>query len=154
MKWKITDPQMYLNLIGVIILLVGFGSATLIYQTDGNDSRDVLGYEIIDGHVYPILPEGSKMYLRNLQLYGGTASVLADELRRWFVGLWHGKSLAFTVAFITIFISFVIFYFANHLPSSFESDINSDNNGDCTDQNIMARPVSINNFPIIVHSAM
>ena len=154
MKWKITDPQTCLNLISVIILLVGLGSATLIYRTTGNDLNDVLGYEIIDGHAYPISPEDSKMYLRNLQLHGGKASVLADELRRWFVGLWHGKSLAFTVAFITIFISFVIFYFANHLPSSFESDINSDNNGDCTDQNIMARPVSINNFPIIVHSAM
>ena len=136
MKWKITDPQMYLNLIGVIILLVGFGSATLIYQTDGNDSRDVLGYEIIDGHVYPILPEGSKMYLRNLQLYGGTASVLADELRRWFVGLWHGKSLAFTVACITIFVSFGFFFVANHLPSALKSDARGKNNRIGTDSKI------------------
>ena len=128
MKWKITDPQTCLNLIGVIILLVGLGSATLIYRTAENDLNDVLGYEIIDGHTYPISPEDSKMYLRNLQLYGGKASVLADELRRWFVGLWHGKSLAFTVAFISIFISFVIFFAANNLPPRLKSDVRSENN--------------------------
>ena len=61
MKWKITDPQTYLNLIGIIILLVGLGSAALIYNTAENDSRDVLGYEIIDGHAYPIYPEDSKI---------------------------------------------------------------------------------------------
>jgi len=126
MKWKITDPQIYLNLIGIIILLVGLGSATLIYITAENDSREVLGYQIIDGQAYPIYPEDSKMYVHSLQLFGGKAIVLMDELRRWFVGLWRGKSLAFTVAFISIFISIPFFFFAKHLPSSYESDINND----------------------------
>jgi hypothetical protein len=63
-----------------------------------------------------------------MQLYGGKAGVLADEFRRWFVGLWQGKSLAYTVAFITIFMSFLVFYFANHLPSNFEPDVHSKNN--------------------------
>lgn len=128
MKWKITDPQICLNLISVIILLVGLGSAALIYQTAGDDSNKVLGYEIIGGQAYPIEPEDSKMYLRNLQLYGGKASVLTDEFSRWFVGLWQGKSLAFTISYITLFVFFVVFYFANHLPSSFESDIHRENN--------------------------
>jgi len=128
MKWTITDPQIYLNLIGIIILLVGLGSATLIYSTAENDSRDVLGYEIIDGQAYPIMPEDSKMYVHNLQVFVGKASVLMDEFRRWFIGLWHGKSLAFTVAFITILMSIPFFFFAKHLPDSYESDIHSDNN--------------------------
>ncbi len=127
MKWKITDPQTYLNLIGIIILLVGLGSAALIYNAAENDSRDVLGYEIIDGQAYPIHPEDSKMYVHDLQVIGGKASVLIDEFRRWFVGIWRGKSLAFTVAFISIFISIPFFFFAEHLPGSYESDINNDN---------------------------
>jgi hypothetical protein len=104
------------------------GSATLIYITAENDLRDVLGYEIIDGQAYPIYPENSKMYVHNLQVFGGKASVLMDEFRRWFVGLWHGKSLAFTVAFISVFISILFFFFAKHLPDNYESDVHSDNN--------------------------
>ncbi|MEI7636674.1 MAG: hypothetical protein WCJ37_05165 [Syntrophus sp. (in: bacteria)] len=126
MKWTITDPQTYLNLIGIIILLVGLGSATLIYITAENDSGDVLGYEVIDGQAYPIYPEDSKMYVHDLQVIGGKASVLIDEFRRWFAGLWRGKTLAFTVAFISILISIPFFFFAKHLPSGYESDINDD----------------------------
>ena len=133
MKWEITDPQTCLNLISVIILLVGLGSAVLIYRSAENDSNSVLGYEIIGGQAYPIMPEDSKMYLHDLQLYSGKAGVLADEFRRWFVGLWYGKSLAFTVAYITLFVSFVVFYAANHLPSRLKSDVHSENNRDGTD---------------------
>jgi len=132
MKWKISDPQTCLNLISVIILLVGLGSAVLIYRTAGNDSNGVLGYEIIGGQAYPIKPEDSKMYRHDLELYGGKAAVLSDEFSRWFVGLWHGKSLAFTVAYITLFISFVVFYIANHLPSRLKSDVHSESNRDGT----------------------
>ena len=132
MKWTISDPQTYLNLISVIILLVGLGSAVLIYRTAGNDSNGVLGYEIIGGQAYPIKPEDSKMYRHDLELYGGKAAVLSDEFSRWFAGLWHGKSLAFTVAYITLFISFVVFYIANHLPSRLKSDVHSESNRDGT----------------------
>ena len=133
MKLKIADPQTCLNLISVMILLVGLGSAVLIYRIAENDSNSVFGYEIIGGQAYPIMPEDSKMYLRDLQLYSGKAGVLADEFRRWFVGLWYGKSLAFTVAYITLFISFVVFYAANHLPSRLKSDVHSENSRDGTD---------------------
>ena len=132
MKWKISDPQTCLNLISVIILLVGLGSAVLIYRTAGNDSNGVLGYEIIGGQAYPIKPEDSKMYRHDLELYGGKAAVLSDEFSRWFVGLWHGKSLAFTVAYITLFISFMVFYIANHLPSRLKYDVHSESNRDGT----------------------
>jgi hypothetical protein len=128
MKWKITDLHICFNLISAIILLVGLGSAVLIYQSAETDLSSVLGYEIAGESVYPIMPENSKMYKHDLELYGGKAAVLADEFRRWFVGLWHGKSLAFTVAFISIFISFVIFFAANHLPPRLKADVRSENN--------------------------
>jgi hypothetical protein len=133
MKWKIAYLHICLNLISAIILLVGLGSALLIYRTAENTPYGALGYEEAGGTVYPIMPEDSKKYLRDLELYGGKANVIMDELRRWFIGLWHGKSLAFTVACITIFVSFGVFYAANHLPSRLNSDVPIENNRDGTD---------------------
>ncbi len=133
MKWKIADLHALLNLISAIILLVGLGSAILIYQTAQNYSDGVLGYVEEGGSVYPVMPEDSRKYLRDLELYGGKANVLMDEFRRGFVGLWHGKSLAFPVACISIFISFGFYYAANHLPSRLKSDVPSENNRDGTD---------------------
>jgi len=130
MKWKIADLHICLNLISAIILLVGLGSAILIYQTAENTPYGALGYEEAGGSVYPIMPEDSKKYLRDLELYGGKANVIMDELRRGFIGLWHGKSLAFTVACITIFVSFGFFYVANHLPFRLKADVYSENNRD------------------------
>ena len=127
MKWQIANRHTRLNLIGAIILLVGLGSAILIYRTAENQASDVLGYEQGNGSFYPVKPEDSKKYLRDLELYGGKANVLAYEFREWFVGLWHGKSLAFTVACITIIISIGVFYAASHVRSGFESDITNKN---------------------------
>ena len=116
MKWKITNLQKHLYLIAAIILLVGMGGAIMIYLTAENDSDSVLGYE------------NSKRYIHDLELYGGKANVLANEFEHWFVGLWHGKSLAFTVACITIFISLGFFIVARTSPSDLESDAHDENN--------------------------
>jgi hypothetical protein len=128
MKRKVSDIRESLILIGAIIMFVGLGSAILIYQTAGNDSDSVLGYEIIGGAAYPISPEDSRTYRRDLELYGGKAAVVTDDFSRWFVGLWHGKSLAFIVAGISIFMSFVFFFAANRLPCRLKSDVHSENN--------------------------
>jgi hypothetical protein len=133
MKWKIAYLPICLNLISAILLLGGLGSALLIYRTAESTPYGVLGYEEAGGTVYPIMPEDSKKYLRDLELYGGKANVMMDELRRWFIGLWHGKSLAFTVACITIFVSFGVFYAANHLPSRLNSDVPIESSRDGTD---------------------
>ena len=114
-----------LNLISAIILLVGLGSAVLIYQASENNSNSVLGYENRYESVYPITPQDSKKHLRNLELYGGKANVLMTELRLWFVELWQGKSLAFIVACFAVFLSFGVFYTANHLPYRLKSDVSS-----------------------------
>jgi hypothetical protein len=110
MKGKITNPQTRLYLVAAVILLVGLSSAILIYLTSENDSDNVLDFE------------NSKIYMHDLELYGGKANVLADELRNWFVGLWHGKSLAYTIACITSVMSFGVFFVAKHLPSDPKSD--------------------------------
>jgi hypothetical protein len=128
MKWKTTNLQTRLYLISAIILLVGLSSSIWIYLTAENDSKRVLGYEIAGGNAYLITPDNSKKYVHDLELYGGKANVLADEFMRWFIGLWHGKSLAFTVACITIFISLGFFFVARTSPSYLVYDAHDDNN--------------------------
>jgi hypothetical protein len=129
-KWTSAYLRIYINFISSIIFLVGLGTAIFIYQTADSDSSGVLGYQIIGGSIYPIMPENTKIYKHDLEVYGGKAAVLADEFRRWFIGLWHGKSLAFTIACITVFVSFSGFFTARHLPSRSESDADAENNRD------------------------
>jgi hypothetical protein len=109
MKWKIADQRTGLYFIGVMILLVGLGSAAFIYQAAMNDSSSASGYEVVGGFIYPSGGENSKKYMHDLELYGGKSAVLADEFMRWFAGLWHGTSLAFTVACITFVIALFFF---------------------------------------------
>jgi hypothetical protein len=56
--------------------------------------------------------ESSKSYLREMEVVGGTANLLASEFRNWFAGLWHGRTLAYTVAALTVFVAFVYDFFA------------------------------------------
>jgi hypothetical protein len=115
MNWRRLNQRAWLNLISAIILLVGLGSGVLIYQSAGNDPYGALGYESADGTIYPVMPENSKLYRHNLEVYGGKFNVIMDDFRRWFTGLWHGKSLALIIACSAIIISLVFFYVANHL---------------------------------------
>ncbi len=122
MKGRITDPHIYLLVISVAILVVGLAGAVSIYQKAGNDSTAAIGYEEGDGTIYPVNPEDSKAYQRNMELYGGKMNVLADQFRRWFLGLWHGASLAMIIACVTVLTSFGFFFAANHLPPDPGSD--------------------------------
>jgi len=120
---KITKPPACLYITGVVILLVGLGGSLVIYWSAGDDVYGVLGYETANGYVYPVMPEDSKLYLRNLELYGGRMGVLLDSFRRWLAGRWHGKNLAFTVAFITLCLSFGFIYIAHQWPTHADNDI-------------------------------
>jgi hypothetical protein len=106
-----------LYFISGIILLAGLSSAWLIYRAAERESVSASMSEEAEGPVYQLAPENSKRDLRELELYGGQANVLAYEIRCWFVGLWHGKSLAYIVAGIAILVSLVVFYVGDRLPS-------------------------------------
>jgi len=114
--WKTINQEKRLYLIAGIILLVGLGSSLLIYLTAENDPGAALGYVMIDGQAYPIMPGDSKMYRHDLQVYGGKFGVAADEFTRWFSGLWHGQTLAYTIAVIAILISLGICFVAKTSP--------------------------------------
>lgn len=108
------DGQKWLYASGVAILVAGLVAAALIFAASADRSNQVQSYQ---GEVLPS-PDNSKQYLRDLQLYGGTANVLAYELSSWFAGLWEGKRLAYTIIFITLLVAAGIFYVAARLPSS------------------------------------
>lgn len=125
MKRQIPDRPTLFKFLGLLILLIGLVSAAIIYHRAGNVPYGALGYE----GGYPIMPEDSRQYLRSMELYGGTANVLADELRRWFVGLWHGKSLAFIIAVTSILISAGFFIASQRLPFADRSEHHEDDAG-------------------------
>lgn len=130
MKLKIMSLRTCLYLTSAVILLVGLISSALIYRAAMNDSTSDLSYEIVGGFVYPGGGGYTKKYVHDLQLYGGNAAVLADEFMRWFTGLWHGKSLSFTVAGIAFLLSFGVFIAANNVPSHSKSGVHHEDSGD------------------------
>ena len=102
----------------VVVLVVGLCAAAVIYITAGDDDdvSDAYQVVIVNGKVYPISPAQSKVYVHQLEQFGGKAAVLFDELGRWFAGLWRGKSLAFTVGWISVFVSFALLLLARLAP--------------------------------------
>jgi len=95
-----------------LVLVAGLACAGWIYSRAG-DEPDLSGaYQIIvvDGVPQAIAPNESKAYMRDLQRYGGRMAVLFDDIGRWWNGLWHGRSLALTVAFISVIVSLALYF--------------------------------------------
>jgi len=81
-----------INQISLVLLLVGFGSALVIALTAVPPDEDALLND----------PRGNKKYMREMQMIGGKANVLAADFREWFAGLWQGPALGRTVAVLTV----------------------------------------------------
>jgi hypothetical protein len=43
----------------------------------------------------------SKSYERQMEVFGGKATLLGAQLDDWFTSLWHGQNLAYTIAVLT-----------------------------------------------------
>jgi hypothetical protein len=106
----------YYNLLSIAILAIGLGSSILIYMTAKPMPLNPLGYD----------PLNTKKYLRQLEVYGGAMNVLATEFMQWFDGLWHGKSLAFTVAIISAVLAFLIWLIGVHRQTNLDKDSRSE----------------------------
>jgi len=92
--------------VAAAILLAGLVAATFIYLRAGGGAEALL----------ELSPETSKKYLRDLEMYGGTANVLAVEFSAWFAGLWHGRRLAYTTATLSFLGSLAYLFFTLVLP--------------------------------------
>jgi len=91
-----------LRVAGLSVLIVGLLSAGLVYGTRLPDDDKV---EFV-----------SKREMLQMERIGGKANVLASELRQWFVGLWKGQELAFTLAYLSVGGCGVCFGLAEFLP--------------------------------------
>jgi len=111
-----------LYLAAAIVLIVGLCSSVLIYLTASDDADIDGAYQVvvIDGKAYPIAGSQSKAYVRQLQRFGGKASVLFDEIDTWLAALWRGKQLAITVGWITLIVSVGLFLFGRWLSGTEE----------------------------------
>jgi hypothetical protein len=121
-KTKTMRLRTWLYLCSAVILLAGLVSSILIYRAAVNDEAADSSYEVIGGFVYPGGGAYNKRYIHDLQVYGGNAAMLADRFTRWFFGLWHGTSLAYTVAVIALLVSFGVFVTANNVSVRSQSD--------------------------------
>jgi hypothetical protein len=112
-----------IKFLSALILVVGLASSGLIYWTAGDPAAPgILGYEEGEGGVYPVQPDDSKKYLRDMEVYGGRANVLMDQLRRWLSGLWQGKSLAYAVAVLSAVAAAGIYWAAGRPSEGDEGD--------------------------------
>lgn len=116
----------------IVVLLLGMGSAVLVYVTAGNEAVSPAGYGET-GDIYQIRPEESKTYRHDLELYGGKWNLLADDFARWFAGLWYGRSLAYTIAFISFLLSAGIFFVARHMRPNGPPAARDEDGRDATD---------------------
>lgn len=118
MNWRAKSAEARARIVSRTIVLVGFASAILIYIVNAT-AKNASGYN----------PEDSKQYLRTMELYGGKANVLAAEFRIWFDGLWHGKSLAFTVAVLAVLLALAYRIMATPMPEAADGDAGHKNGG-------------------------
>lgn len=84
---------------GICMLVVGIlAAAVAFFLAPPDDESGAVGYEVIDGKSYAVMPADSKRYEHDMEAIGGKSAVLGAELMDWFRSLWHGKRLAATLA--------------------------------------------------------
>ena len=100
------DPLKRCYITTAAILAAGFGSALSIYLTAAEAASDPFAEF-----------EKSKKFAYELERMGGKAALVANDLNKWFAGLWQGESLSYTVAVITILIAAGYYFIATGLEA-------------------------------------
>lgn len=126
MRRKRSSPRIRLYLVGAFILFAGLAVAALVYLTAKEDMSDNVGYEFVGGNVYVTQPRDSKRYVHDLELYGGKAAVVVDDIDRWIASLWHGRRLAYTLAVFAIGLGLGCFFVAERMLDHSSSDQGQD----------------------------
>ena len=109
-------PRGILHLAALAILAFGLGAAACIYLlVDDSDEPSGGQTVIVNGATYSVPANATKRYARDLQMFGGKAALVFDDLNRWFSGLWHGKALAGTILWISVITALAVFLVARYL---------------------------------------
>jgi len=93
-----------LNRIAMAVLAAGLLAAALIFVTAGPDAPDLLEDDA-----------ARRQYEFELEKIGGKAAVLAADVANWFSSLWHGRTLAWTVAVLSLVIAAVCAWLAREI---------------------------------------
>ena len=93
------EPR-HLRWLAYVMGALGLCLAIFVYVTAAPTPHDPPGYNPFD----------SKKYLRELEMYGGKINVLAVEFRQWWASLWHGRTLAYTIAALTLLLSSLVWW--------------------------------------------
>jgi len=97
-----------LNLLGVIILVAGLGSAAFIWLAqDRIDRQSSAAGEDITG---PLSPEDSRRYTHEVEMYYGETGLLMEKWRRWWDEWTQGKRLAGVIAVAAVILASGLFY--------------------------------------------
>lgn len=94
------------------VLGIGLLAAAVVYLVAGPEPENPLGYD----------PMQTKSYLHDLELYGGKANILAVEFRDWFIGLWFGRNLAYTIAVLSVVTALALRWLSSRAPYDVEDD--------------------------------
>jgi hypothetical protein len=104
---RLTRAQLRLYAVGYAVLAIGCGCSLWAYRVA---VRDELGDSLM------AQARNTRAYQGQMEYIGGKANVLGSEISSWFIGLWHGRNLAYTLAVLTIGIALLCFYAAFALP--------------------------------------
>lgn len=92
--------------ITALILITGWSAAGVVY----------LRAERIAENPFEEF-ENSKRFLNSVERMGGKSALLANNMSKWFSGLWQGEQLAVTLAIVTILIAFCYYFIASNIAA-------------------------------------
>ena len=87
-----TPVHVVLRCAAFVILLGGLLAAVAIYLLAGSDAEANAAADITR----------QKMYEHNIALIGGKGAIYAVRLNEWLSSLWHGTTLAYTIAVLSL----------------------------------------------------
>jgi hypothetical protein len=98
-----SESQVRLRLTGVVILAAGLCGAGAIYlETPGPVAPSGLGYATTGQYSTTYMPGETKQSEAQNEIINGKGGMLFTDVREWFVSLWHGRRLAYTVAVLSV----------------------------------------------------
>jgi len=92
-----------------VVLVAGLSAGLALYATAQDEP------ELSADSALLLSPGSSKLYIREVQRFGGKSAVLFDEVLRWLGDRWRGKALGKTVAFLSALAALGLYLVARRL---------------------------------------
>ncbi|OAI51021.1 hypothetical protein AYO46_08770 [Betaproteobacteria bacterium SCGC AG-212-J23] len=88
-----------MKIASILVLAIGLSVAAGIYLFAPEEDEAAAMYDLAN----------SKQYNRTLRQFGGKASVLFDDVQRWFAARWQGKQLGVTIGWLSAGTALVLY---------------------------------------------